>query len=260
MALVRTSVSAYGAKLLGLPGTAEYDSGSDTFSFPGGNAATLRHIVKAMLPDAITGIRSFADVLFAPINFKALDRSQNTPLRLEATVVAVRHEGPPQTRLRVVDVTYAVGGELSRVRGKGRHRGSRWLDRTSYCARPPPAYVAAYAQFHHGPIFVANVAVHNWKAFAKLGIAAAHWFDGFGFFVNLRQPMKIDGAPVPLDRRDPRCLRSMWAFRSRACPSIVKRATGAAAVRARATRISSYRFASNCNKCWASADSMPGAT
>ena len=38
-------VSAYGAKLLGLPGTAEYDLGGDAFSFPGGNAATLRHIV-----------------------------------------------------------------------------------------------------------------------------------------------------------------------------------------------------------------------
>ena len=64
--------------------------------YPGGNTATLRHIVKAMLPDAITGSRSFADVLFAPINFSALDRAQNaTRIRLEATVVAVQHECPP---------------------------------------------------------------------------------------------------------------------------------------------------------------------
>src|SRR5580704_826276 len=92
-------VSAYGAKLLGLPGTdeAESDGDSETISFPGGNAATLRHIVKAILPDAITGSRSFADVLFAPINFNALDRPQNVRIRLEATVVAVRHEGPAET-------------------------------------------------------------------------------------------------------------------------------------------------------------------
>ena len=205
------AVSAYGAKLLGLPGTAEYESGSDTFSFPGGNAATLRHIVKAMLPDAITGSSSFADVLFAPINFKALDRSQNVRIRLEATVVAVRHDGPPDAS-KVVNVTYAVGGELSRVRAKAVIvAAGGWIAR--HIVRDlPPSYVAAYAQFHHGPIFVANVAVHNWKAFAKLGIAAAHWFDGFGFFVNLRQPMKIDGAPVPFDPSRPAMLTFYVGF------------------------------------------------
>jgi spermidine dehydrogenase len=76
----------------------------------------------------------------------------------------------------------------------------------------PPSYVAAYAQFHHGPILVANVAVRNWKAFAKLGISAAHWFDGFGFFVNVRQPMKIDGVPVPLDPSKPAMLTFYVGF------------------------------------------------
>ena len=88
------AVSAYGAKLLGLPGTdANAISAGAFFSFPGGNAAILRHIVKALLPDAITGSRSFADVLYAPINFSALDLPQPTRIRLGATVVAVRHDG-----------------------------------------------------------------------------------------------------------------------------------------------------------------------
>jgi len=205
-------VSAYAAKLLGLPGTAEYDPGSDdTISFPGGNTATLRHIVKAMLPDAITGSRSFADVLFAPINFKALDRPQNTRIRLEATVAAVRHDGLPDTS-KVVNVTYAIGGKLSRVRAKAVIvAAGGWIARR-IVRDLPPSYSAAYAQFHHGPILVANVAVNNWKAFAKLGIAAAHWFDGFGFFVNVRQPMKIDGAPVPLDPSRPAMLTFYVGF------------------------------------------------
>jgi len=205
------AVSAYAAKLLGLPGTAENDPGTDTFSFPGGNAATLRHIVKALLPDAITGSRSFADVLFAPINFDALDRPQPTRIRLQATVVAVRHDGPPES-CDLVSVTYATGGELSRVRAKAVIvAAGGWIARRIVRDLPPP-YVAAYAQFHHGPILVANVAVHNWKAFARLGVAAAHWFDGFGFFVNLRQPMKIDGAPVPLDPSRPAMLTFYVGF------------------------------------------------
>ena len=205
------AVSAYGAKLLGLPGTGENVVSTDAFSFPGGNAAILRHIVKAMMPDAIAGTHSFADVLFAPIDFNALDRPQGLRIRLNATVVAVRHDGDPAAASGV-DVTYAVDGDLKRVRGKASIvAAGGWIAR--HVVRDlPPAYVQAFAQFHHAPILVANVAVRNWKAFAKLGISAAHWFDGFGFFVNVRQPMKIDGAPVPLDPEKPAMLTFYVGF------------------------------------------------
>jgi spermidine dehydrogenase len=204
-------VSAYGAKLLGLPGTGENIIGDDVFSFPGGNAAILRHIVKAILPDAISGTRSFADVLYAPIDFAALDRPQHTRIRLGATVVAVRHDGKPDTASGV-NVTYVVGDQLARVRGKTVIvAAGGWIARRIVRDLPPP-YVAAYARFHHGPILVANVAVRNWKAFSKLGISAAHWFDGFGFFVNVRQPMKISGVPVPLDPAKPAMLTFYVGF------------------------------------------------
>jgi spermidine dehydrogenase len=224
------AVSAYGAKLLGLPGTGEniISDDDEVFSFPGGNAAILRHIVKVMLPEAITGSRSFADVLFAPIDFKALDRLQNTRIRLGATVVAVRHEGKAETS-KSVNVTYAVDGELARVRGKAVIiAAGGWIAR--HIVRDmPPSYVAAYAQFHHGPMLVANVAVHNWKPFAKLGISAAHWFDGFGFFVNVRQPMKIEGAPVPLDPSKPAMLTFYVGFPQSGVP-IDRQTAGARSV------------------------------
>ncbi len=53
---------------------------------------------------------------------------------------------------------------------------------------------------------MANVAVRNWHAMAKLGITAAHWFDGFGFFLNVRQPMRIEGVSVSLDPAKPAML------------------------------------------------------
>jgi spermidine dehydrogenase len=204
-------ISAYGAKLLGLPGTAKLDGVSDAFSFPGGNAAILRHIVKSLLPDAITGTRTFTDILYAPIDFTALDRPRHTRLRLGATVVAVRHEGDPETAGSVT-VTYAVDGQLKRVRGQAAIvAAGGWI--TRHIVRDlPPAYRDAYGKFHHGPMLVANVAVRNWRAFAKLGITSAHWFDGLGFFVNLRQPMKIDGVPVPLDPDKPAMLTFYIGF------------------------------------------------
>jgi spermidine dehydrogenase len=205
------AISAYGAKLLGLPGTDESAISTDAFSFPGGNAAILRHIVKALIPDAITGSKSLADVLFAPIDFGALDRPRHTRIRLGATAVAIRHDGPPETA-RGVNVTYAVGGDLRRVSGQAVIvAAGGWIAR--HIVRDlPPAYVSAYAKFHHGPMLVVNVAVRNWKPFAKLGISAAHWFDGFGFFVNVRQPMRIDGAPVPLDPAKPAMLTLYVGF------------------------------------------------
>ncbi len=220
-------VSAYGAKLLGLPGTGENVIATDAISFPGGNAAILRHIVKAMLPDAITGSRSFSDVLYAPIDFSALDRPQNTRIRLGATAVAVRHEGEPENS-KSVSVTYAVGGELKRVRGQAVIvAAGGWIAR--HIVRDmPPAYVEAYAKFHHGPILVANVAVRNWRAFAKLGISSAHWFDGFGFFVNVRQPMKIDGVPVPLDPSKPAMLTMYVGFPQAGVPIDAQTSAGRA--------------------------------
>ena len=200
------AVSAYGAKLLGLPGTARDDGPpGEAFSFPGGNAAILRHIVKAMLPEAISGSRAFADVLYAPINFAALDRPQHTRIRLNATAVSVRHDGPPDTAGQV-DVVYAVDGQLHKVSSKAAIvAAGGWVTRR-IVRDLPESYRAAYEQFHHGPILVANVAVRNWQAMANLGITAARWFDGFGFFLNVRQPMVIEGVPVPLDPAKPAML------------------------------------------------------
>jgi spermidine dehydrogenase len=219
------AISAYAAKLLNLPGTdvisdytakflgkhdARPDSGA--FSFPGGNAAILRYIVKWLIPDAITGSRTFKDILYAPIDFNALDRPQQlTRIRLNSTVVAVRHDGAPDSS-KGVNVTYAVGDQLRRVSAQSAIVASGgWI--TRHIVRDmPPAYVDAYAQFHHGPILVVNVAVRNWKPFAKLGITTAHWFDGFGFFVNVRQPMVVNGVPVPLDPSKPAMLTMYVGF------------------------------------------------
>ena len=232
-------VSAYGAKLLGLPGTGENIISDDVFSFPGGNAAILRHIVKALLPDAIGGTRSFADVLYAPIDFAALDRPQHTRIRLGATVVAVRHNGSPETASGV-EVTYLVGEQLARVRGKAVIvAAGGWIARR-IVRDLPPSYTAAYSQFHHGPILVANVAVRNWKAFAKLGIASAHWFDGFGFFVNVRQPMKINGIPVPLDPSKPAMLTFYVGFPQSGVP--IERQTSGARARLFATTYADFEL------------------
>ena len=103
------AVSAYGAKLLGLPGTGENIISDDVFSFPGGNAAILRHIVKALFTGCLSGTRSFCRRTLCTHQFCRFGSSmqRHAHIRLGATVVAVRHDGTPESGSGV-NVTYRV--------------------------------------------------------------------------------------------------------------------------------------------------------
>ncbi len=96
-----TAVSAYAAKLLGMPGPAGTQGiGYDErliFSFPGGNVTIARYILKALLRPAIRGGITLGDVANAPFDFDAFDRPASTiRIRLASTAVAVRHAGKPE--------------------------------------------------------------------------------------------------------------------------------------------------------------------
>ena len=112
------AVSAYGAKLLGLPGTGENIISDGCILVSGsGNAAILRHIVKALLPDAI-GVhsRSFADVLYAPIN--SLPRSIGRSIRASGSappVVAVAALMATRRPRASSMPSYLVGEQLARA-------------------------------------------------------------------------------------------------------------------------------------------------
>ena len=149
-------------------------------------------------------------------------------MRLGATAVAVRHEGDP-ANAATVRVTYAAAGTLAAVKARSVVVAiGGWIAR--HVVRDlPAAYATAYAQFHHGPILVANVGVRNWMPFAKLGITAARWFDGFGFYVNVRQPMEVgDPAAPPFDPRYPAMLTFYVGFPQPGMPVEAQTAAGRA--------------------------------
>ncbi len=223
-----TAISAYAAKLLGLPGPAGTQGiGYDErliFSFPGGNTTIARYILKALLPEAISGSQTFADIASAPIDFAAFDRpNSNVRVRVAATAVAVRHVGAPENSSHV-DVVYARNDVLERIEARAVvMAGGGWVNK--HVVRDlPDEFVHAYAQFHHGAILVANVGLHNWRALATLGVSAVRWFDGLGFFANIRQPMIFDGYRPPLDPERPAILTLYIGF-PRAEMPLVEQAT-----------------------------------
>lgn len=169
-----------------------------TLSFPGGNSGIARHVVKKLVPDAIRGETSFADILEQPIDFSALDRpGQATRIRLASTAFRVKHRSDTQ-----VDVAYVKGGERRRVSADAVVMASGgWVTRR-VVADLPADIAEAYAQFIHAPALVVNVALTNWRFLYRLGAASARWFDDehdFGFVGNVRQPMLVGGKAPALD-------------------------------------------------------------
>ena len=185
-----SAYSEYAADVL-LPW--KYDAGAQMF--PGGNAGVARHIVKALVPDAIPGAVTLADVCRSAVNFAALDRpGQASRIRLYSTVVAVQHEGEPQGS-RAVRIIYAHDGKFYGIKARRViMAGGSWTTK-HIVQNLPEAHRQAYARFYRAPCLMANVAVRNWRFLYKLGISECQWFEGLGNYFALRKMATF--GPVP---------------------------------------------------------------
>ena len=163
----------------------QYDQGSQMF--PGGNAGVARHLVRALIPDAIDGPATMTGVAQGRVRTSALDRrGQATRIRLGVTVVAVQPEGTgagsgPTT------VVYSQKGRLHRVTARAVIvAGGSWT--TKYVVKDlPDTHRDAYAQFHRSPCLVASVALRNWRFLHDQGIHECRWFEGIGNYVAVRK-------------------------------------------------------------------------
>ena len=200
--------SAYSARQLELPGTqARYEIDTNqtpgAYSFPGGNTAILRHIVKFLIPDAITGGNSFEEILYNAIDFAALDRPESPfRIRLNATALDVRHAGPAESSDQV-HVTYHQGGMVKRIKAKTVVMSIGGWVAPTIVSDMPDHIVEAYSHFYHAPILVVNVALRNWRFLDKLGISSGRWFEGFGNFFSIRRPMETGKSTQPFDPSKP---------------------------------------------------------
>ncbi|NIB38271.1 NAD(P)-binding protein [Pseudomaricurvus alkylphenolicus] len=209
-------VSAYTAKGFFQPATAGFDIAkggrdfTDTVclaSWPGGNCGIARHFVKAMIPDVFPKAKSISDVLNHEVNWSSLDnKDQTVRIRLSSTVVNVVHEGRPH-KSDAVQVTYLKDGKLHKLRAKQVIMACEQHVNKYIVQGLPDATYNAMDTFLHAPMLTVNVAVRNWRFMEKLGITAARWDDGFGWWTSLRRQMIIDGKePMPLDPDKPTVL------------------------------------------------------
>lgn len=155
--------------------------GSYRFHFPDGNASIARLLVRKLIPGAIPG-HTAEDIVTAQANYKRLDQEGDPiRLRLNSTVVGVQNIGAPASA-KQVEITYAAGGQVFKVRAKGCVLAC-WNMMIPYlCPDLPEAQKEALHYLVKVPLVYASVGIGNWKPFQKLGVQrisgpGCYWSD-----------------------------------------------------------------------------------
>ena len=166
--------------------------------FPAAIQAWRGMFVKKLIPDAISGDSSMAAICGGKVQRDRLDRNnQSTRIRLDSTVISIKHNGPPGTA-RTVEILYTRGGKLYRVLAKTViMAGGSWT--AKHVVRDlPAAYRDAYAQFYRAPCMMANVAVRNWRFLYNLGMTECQWFEGIGNYLTMRKVATFGTDPASI--------------------------------------------------------------
>ncbi|MGA8869158.1 MAG: FAD/NAD(P)-binding protein [Candidatus Sulfotelmatobacter sp.] len=166
------------------------NGGSYRFHFPDGNASIARLLVRALIPDAVPG-HTAEDVVTAQVDYGRLDRDDAPiKLRLNSTVVGARNVGTPSDA-KEVEVTYASGKQVFRVRAKGCVLACWNMVIPYLCPELPDAQKEALHYLVKVPLVYTSVGLRNWTSFQKLGMQrvsapGSYWSDvSLNFAVNI---------------------------------------------------------------------------
>lgn len=175
----------------------DYKKGAQMF--PGGNTGVARHIVKQLIPGAISGGTSMSEICRGRVRFDALDREGSAiRIRVGATVLSIEHAGDP-ARAEQVTLLYERDKKIYRVRSRAVIlAGGSWTSK--HVVRDLPlSHREAYTQFYRSPCLMANVAVRNWHFLARLGLTECQWFEGIGNSMTVRKVATFGTDPASIN-------------------------------------------------------------
>lgn len=177
----------------------------EDFHFPDGNASVARMLVRHMIP-AVSPGSSMHDIVSAKFDYKELDRADSAVrIRLNSTVVQVRHLGEPETATEV-EVTYVQDGIANRVRARHCVMACYHSIIPHLCPEIPAQQKAALGKTIRMPLVSTNVLVDNWRAFEKLGVFAAYCPGSYFCDVRLTYPLRFADYESPRSPDEPMCV------------------------------------------------------
>lgn len=143
------------------------------YHFPDGNASIARLLVRRLIPEALPG-SSAEDIVTAKADYAKLDQATApVRIRLNSTVVRVKHIGPATTA-RQVEIAYSRLGRLYSVRAPYSVLACWNMIIPYICSELPEKQKQALHSAAKVPLLYTNVALRNWIAFQKLGAYAVY--------------------------------------------------------------------------------------
>jgi spermidine dehydrogenase len=187
-------VPALYAAATGYPGFQGLDLGSSKevqaenepyiYHFPDGNASIARLLVRKLIPGAAPGT-SMEDIVTAPFSYDQLDRDHPVRLRLSSTVVQMRNADSG------VDILYEHAGEARRIRCRNAIYAGYFAMFPYLCRELPAQQRALVSKGVRAPLVYVNVAVRNWRPWAKLGAHLVNNPIGFYSYLKLDYPVSL---------------------------------------------------------------------
>lgn len=177
--------------------------GSYAFHFPDGNGSVARLLVAQLVPDFLGPDATAESSILTPGHYETLDRADQ-PVRLRLSSTVLRVENRPTAG---ADVVYARGGAVHKV--AARHVVMACWNMIIPYLIPSlgEAQKAALHELVKEPLVYVNVALDNWRAFAKAGVGQvtcpAAWFQSF----SLDRATEIGGYRGPASPDDPVLMR-----------------------------------------------------
>ncbi len=182
--------------------------GSETLHFPDGNATIARLLVRSLVPDAVPG-SSAEDIVTARVDYSRLDRPESpVRLRLNSTAVRAVNVGDPATA-REVAVTYIRDGKTFNVRARGCVLAGYNAMIPYLCPELPEKQKTALHAAVKSPLVYTSVALRNWQAFKKLGVADVYAPGSYHSTFALNPKVDIGSYRSPSSPDDPILIRML---------------------------------------------------
>jgi spermidine dehydrogenase len=178
------------------------NGGSYRYHFPDGNASIARLLVRDLIPDAVPG-HTAADVVTAKVDYSRLDLPQSpTRIRLNSTVVAARNMDDAASSAGV-EVLYAQGTNVFKVRAKGCVLACWNMMIPFLCPELPEKQKESLHYLVKVPLVYCTVGIRNWTAFQKLGIQQVSSPGCYWDSIGLNAAMNIGDYHTPKSPKDP---------------------------------------------------------
>ncbi len=176
------------------------------FHFPDGNASIARLLVRSLIPAAIPG-STMEDVVTARADYSHLDRPENAVrLRLNSTVVNVKHGPAKDATVKEVQITYTRSGKPFVVKGNYGVLACYNVMIPYICPELPDAQKEALSYLVKAPLVYTHVAIRNWTSFSKLGVHQIVSPGSYHTYTALDFPVSIGAYEFPSKPEEPAVL------------------------------------------------------